>query len=185
MSADDPLDTAALTAGVAAGDPAAVEAFYRAWFDRLYDWARRATGRDESFCLDVVQEAVLRVVRTVRPVDAPARFAAWLKLVVRTTAYDLLKKERRARDAAARAAGAVTPADPADPAADDERLAWLRRELDAADAELARLIELRYRDGWTLARVAEAVGLTTGGVDGRLRRALAALRERAAEAFGG
>jgi len=185
VSADDPFDTAALTAGLAAGEPAAVEAFYRAWFARLYEWARRATGRDEAFCLDVVQEAVLRVVRTVRSVDSPARFAAWLKLVVRTTAYDALKKERRGRGAAARWAPTAPPGDPADAVADDERLAWLKRELDAADADLARLIELRYRDGWTLDRIARAAGLTTGGVDGRLRRALAVLRERAAEAFGG
>src|SRR3954464_2660020 len=57
------VDIASLTASLAAGDRAAVEAFYRRYFELLFRAARRAAGRDEAFCLDVVQEAVLRVIR--------------------------------------------------------------------------------------------------------------------------
>jgi RNA polymerase sigma factor (sigma-70 family) len=199
---DDPTDklaTAALTAAMAAGDPAAVEAFYRRYFDRLYAWARQATRRDEAFCLDVVQDAVLRVVRTVRPASGEAQLVAWLKLVVRTTAYDRLKADRR-RDRRHRAAAladvpAGNPAgstavatadddDPSDPADLAERLGWLRAELDAMDPGLARLIDLRFTERWTLARIGGLLGVSVGTVDGRLRRALARLRERAGSAFG-
>src|SRR5690349_21207024 len=90
-------DPAALTSAMAAGDGVAIEAFYRAHFNRLYREARRSTGRDESFCLDVVQESVLRIVRTVRRVESEPQLVAWLKLVVRTTAYDLLRAEMRRR----------------------------------------------------------------------------------------
>ena len=74
---DDEADqlAAAMTSAMAAGDGGAVEAFYRRYFDRLYAEARRATRRDESFCLDVVQESVLRIVRTVR--GATARSSSW------------------------------------------------------------------------------------------------------------
>ena len=85
------------TTALAAGDPAAVEAFYRRYFDMLYSQARRATGRDEAFCLDVVQESVLRVIRSVRAAHSEAQFNAWLNLVVRTAAYDLLRGESRRR----------------------------------------------------------------------------------------
>jgi RNA polymerase sigma factor (sigma-70 family) len=179
-----------LTAAMAAGNPAAVTAFYRRYFGRLYGWARQAARRDEAFCLDVVQDAVLRVVRTVRPVATEAQLAAWLKLVVRTTAYDLLKADRR-RDrrhavaalgvpAGHAAAGAEDGGDAADAA---ERLAWLRGRLDAMDPQLARLIDLRFARRWTLARIGGLLGVSTGTVDGRLRRALARLREEAGEAF--
>src|SRR3954465_16051831 len=86
-----------LTEAMSAGDARAVEAFYRKYFQFLYHTAQKVTGRDESFCLDVVQDTVLRVIRTVRRVDSEARLFAWLRLVVRTTAFDLLKNESRRR----------------------------------------------------------------------------------------
>ena len=90
-----PDEVERLTAAMAAGDAAAVEAFYRRYFDWMYAHAIRITGRDESFCLDVVQESVLRVIRSVRRVRCREELAAWLRLVVQTTAYDLLRSESR------------------------------------------------------------------------------------------
>jgi len=94
---DDDAATKTLTAAMAAGNEDAVETFYRRYFDWLYAQARRATRRDESFCLDVVQDAVLRIVRTVRCVKTEPQFRAWLRLVVQTTAFDRLRSERRRR----------------------------------------------------------------------------------------
>src|SRR5438874_1612657 len=82
---------------MAAGDEDAIESFYRRYFDWLYAQARRTTRRDESFCLDVVQDAVLRIVRTIRAVKTENQFRAWLRLVVQTTALDRLRAERRRR----------------------------------------------------------------------------------------
>src|SRR4051812_27498718 len=47
-----PSATHDLTAALAAGEERAVETFYQRYFDWLYAQARRATRRDESFCLD-------------------------------------------------------------------------------------------------------------------------------------
>lgn len=174
---------AALTAGMAAGDEAAVEAFYRRYFDRLYGMARRATRRDEAFCLDVVQEAVLLVIRLVRPVDTEARLVAWLRLVVRTTAYDLLRgdRRRRRREVLAAVGGGRSTSNAAgdEPAADAAQLEWLRGQIGRLDPQLVRIIDLCYRHEWTLARIAAALGVSTGTIDGRLRRALAAIRRNA------
>ena len=60
-------------------------------------------------------------------------------------------------------------------------MTWLREQIAAFDPALVRLIELRYQRGWTLARVAESVGVSIGTIDGRLRRALRDLRRRATE----
>jgi RNA polymerase sigma factor (sigma-70 family) len=176
-AADDLAAT--LTAGIAGGDGAAVECFYRRYFDLLYREARRATGRDEAFSLDVVQETVLRVLRSIRPVASEAQLAAWLRLVVRTTAYDLLRSEsrRRMREAAA------APLE-ADPMPDEEtanQLEWLRHQIESLDPQLIHIIELRFRDGWRLARIARTLGLSIGTIDGRLRRALKRLRDVAKE----
>lgn len=174
-------DVGAMTAGVAAGEAAHVDAFYRAYFDVLYAEARRATRRDEAFCLDVVHDAVLRVLRTIRRVDDEPQLRRWLKLVVRTTAYDLLRRERRwaGRDAAVATPETLPPVD----AAGDEQLRWLRDQVAALDPELARLVELRYERRWTLSRIGAAVGLSLGAVDRRLRRALRTLRDAARAAY--
>ena len=170
------LDVHRLTVAMSRGEAAAIETFYRAYFDRLYGEARRASRRDEAFCLDVVQDAVLRIMRTIQPVQSQHQLVAWLKLVIRTTAYDLLRSERRrrVREEAAIGNGSCEPADP-------EQLEWLRRKLREADPRIAELIELRFERGWTLARIAGRLGLTTATVDGRLRRALDRLRHAARE----
>jgi RNA polymerase sigma factor (sigma-70 family) len=181
------IDTASLTASLAAGDEAAVDSFYRRYFDLLFRAARRATGRDEAFCLDVVQESVLRVIRSARRTESEAAWTAWLRLVVRTTAYDLLRAEsrrqrREKRVGASFKGEAVFQAghQPCDAAEDRERrLAWLREQIVRLDPQIARAIDLRYNQQWKLARVAAALGLSIGTLDGRLRRALDRLRRQA------
>lgn len=169
-----------LTAAMAAGDEDAVGTFYRRYFDWLYDQARRATRRDEAFCLDAVQEAVLRVIRTIKAVETEKALRAWLKLVVRATAYDLLRHEsrrRRREQVAVASRGEIVAAESEAP--DEEQIAWLRRGIAALDPKLVQMIELRYEKGWTLQRIASALGVSSGTIDGRLRRALRQLRRRA------
>ncbi|MDB5332716.1 MAG: polymerase sigma factor, sigma-70 family [Phycisphaerales bacterium] len=172
-----------LTAGLAAGDPQAVEVFYCRYFDRLYAQARRATGRDEAFCLDVVQESVLRVLRSVRPAGSEAQFVSWLRLVVQTTAYDMLRSETRRQRRELLAAGSRSYAHNRPEPSDAEQLEWLRAQITALDPEIARMIEMRFTNRWTLTRIAQRLGLSVGTVDGRLRRALRQLRDRAGEDY--
>src|SRR5688572_24902887 len=84
------LDAATVTAAIARGDRAAFGEFYEAWFDRCYAMARGMSGRDESACLDIVQEAMLRVVRRMRPLPDAAALEAWMRRVVRSAAVDSL-----------------------------------------------------------------------------------------------
>jgi RNA polymerase sigma factor (sigma-70 family) len=171
-------DTVAqLTSAVARGHEPAVEVFYRRFFDLLYRHARQVSQRDESFCLDVVQDAMLRIIRTIRPVATEGQLAAWLKLIVKSVTYDALRRERRQRGREAAYGAAAAAAPPEEP----ERLAWLRAQLLALDPALVRLIELRFVHGWKLARIAQWLGLSVGTVDGRLRRALDRIRRQAVE----
>ena len=175
-----PYTVQTLTAAMAAGDARAVETFYRQYFDLMYRHACIITRRDESFCLDVVQDAVLRVIRTVRPANSEAQLAAWLRLVTQTAAYDLLKAEsRRRRREMVAAVPAGATGEGTDASSDQDQLAWLREEMSSLDPRIARMIELRYQKQWTLARIAGTLGLSIGTVDGRLRRALGLLRSRA------
>jgi len=169
-----------LTSAMASGDTEAFARFYRERFDGVFAEARRASGRDEAFCLDVVQDAMIRMIRTIRPVETEERLRAWLRVVVQSCAYDRLRKEIRRR----RWETAAAPVMERQSATDDEvgdRVRWLRGELAAMESADARLLVLRYRLGWTLERIGQLVGLKPGAVDGRLARLVTKLRRRAEE----
>ena len=169
-----------LTRAIASGDTEAFARFYRRWFDRMYAEANRVTGRDESFCLDVVHDGMMRVIRSLGPMDNEAVLWGWLRAVIRSCAFDRLRREMRRRRREQAGAGIALPAAPDDL---EERLAWLREELAQLDEREAALLTMRHRFGWTLRQVAGAAGLNPGAADGRLRRTLQTLRRRAKEAF--
>src|SRR5690606_20630028 len=93
-AADTSLQT---TSAIARGDAEAFAQFYEVWFDRMVLMARSVTGRDESFCLDVTQDAMLRIVRSMRPMATEDDLRRWLLRIVHTAALDRLRSEDRRR----------------------------------------------------------------------------------------
>ncbi len=164
--------TAELTAAMAAGEERAVEVFYRRYFDWLYRQARRVSGRDEAFCLDVVQDAVLRVMRTVRKVESENQFRGWMTLVVQTTAYDLMRSEGRRKKREMMVAAGREELMVAADGRDQQRLDWLWEQIAGLDRPLAKILELRLEQRWSLRRIAGSLGVSVGTIDGRIRRAL-------------
>lgn len=169
---------AQLTSRVRAGDSDAFRVFYETWFDVLYAEARRTTGRDESFCLDVVQEAMLRVIKSIPTIETETALEGWLRVTVRSCVCDRLRQDtrRRRREESVPAREAVADRDDL-----REHEAWLRRELRTLDTPTWTLLMMRHRFGWPLARIARALGMSVGAVDGRLRRIRAGLGRRAEE----
>lgn len=170
-----------MTRAVASGDAEAFTRLFHERFEAMYAEARRATGRDESFCLDVVQDAMIRVIRSMKAMDSEKRLRNWLRVVVQSCAYDRLRREARQRRRELNTADGRRADAPEDDL--EERLEWLRNELAAMDEPAAQLLVMRYRLGWTLQRIGAALGLKPGAVDGRLGRLTAGLRNRAREAF--
>ncbi len=182
------IDWLAVTQGIRAGDAESVRVFYEAHFDRLLVRARHLTGRDEATCLDLVQTALLKAIRCLRPMADSKQLHRWLQVVLKTTAWDWLRQERRRREEPARQLrAAAEPVDPAggEPAAMESaaRLAWIEEQLEQTEPELRGLLSLRYRLGWTLQQIAGHCGLKTGAVDGRLRRAVQQFRDQAQRDF--
>ena len=175
------LDAGRITRGIASGDAGALAVLYEQRFDRLYTIARRSTGLCEADCLDIVQDSFLKIVRSIKPIETEAALDAWLAKVVKSCAWDHLKRERRlrVRQGVAAQAGAGERASIGEI---DERLAALRVELTKMDRRTRELFELRYRAGMTLGAIGRLVGLKPGAVDGRIRRAESAVRTTIEEA---
>lgn len=168
-----------LTRAVAGGDSEALAALYDEWFDKALRMAKSVTRRDESFCLDVAQEAMLRTARTIPHLGSSGALEAWMRRVVVTSALDLLKSERRRTGrevAATKPESSQSPHDAAELSEQIERVSAMLRSLPE---QHGWLVALRYLRGFTFDQAAESTDQTAGAAHGRLRRLVATLRDLA------
>jgi len=187
----DPTELQAWTGAIARGDTKAFRAFYEAWFDRLLAMAQSFTRRDESSCLDVVQDALLKIARSIHPFADEEDLSRWIFRVVQTAALDALRREARCKRREARAV-AQRPANPnhrssreRDPLELQEWKEWLRARLLALPATDRALLVERFENDSTLAQAGAAVGLSGDAAHGRIRRITRRLRALAEEFFHG
>jgi len=167
-----------LTGAIARGDRAALGTFYESWFDRAYTLARSITRRDEAFCLDVVQEAMLRVVRSIKAMDSQDELERWMTRVIHTAALDLLRREsRRSRRERSRSPAHTPSPDPTSLAELAEQIAWLRARLAELPTEDGSLLRARFVQGHSLEQAGLHSGLTGDAAHGRVRRALRRLKD--------
>jgi len=174
----DPTSSAwvlSTTTAISRGDRAALAAFYEVWFDPCYAIARSITARDESFCLDIVQDTMLRVIRSLKPIASHGELSAWMMRTTHSAALDPLRREsRRLRREAARG---NTPSDCTQ--ATDDRIAWLVNRLK--NMPDGALVALRVGQERSLNAVGAAADMTPDAAHGKIRRALARLTRWAKE----
>lgn len=179
----------AMTRAIARGDPDAFARFYEVWFDRAYKLVRGATRRDEAFCLDVVQDAMLRVVRSLRPTRGRQELSRWFARVVYTTALDHLRREtrrnRHEKNIAATARRSRDDAGLLEVVELEEQQRWLEERLAELQPTDKALLRLRFFDAKTLREAGAAVGLSSHAARGRIERTLRRLRAAARSIFGG
>jgi RNA polymerase sigma factor (TIGR02999 family) len=168
------------------GDRSAAEALFRAVYDDLHRIAARQVGRGEGGghgSTSLVHEAYLRLAKPESlGVNDRSHFFAVAARAMRQIAVD----HARERIAAKRGGGAaVLTLGAADAvAADDGRhdqLVALNEALDAleaADARLARLVELRFFAGMSLEEAGELLGLSPTTLKRDFRKARAFLHAR-------
>lgn len=172
-----------LTASIASGDTEAFGRFYDAWFDRSLAEAKRCSGRDESFCLDVVQDAMTRVITSMKPLPSEATLGRWMQVVIRSCAYDRIRSEQR-RKRREKASGKQEALNVTENNHEQE-LQWLHEQIKRLDDSDVRLLIMRHRFGWTLSRIGSALGIKHGMVDRKLRRIISKLKRKAREDFDG
>ena len=170
-----------LTGAIKSGDEAAFGTFYELWFDRCFAMATRITRRDENFCLDIVQDSMMRVLERIPRLDDEAAVAAWMSRVVFSTSIDRLRSDqRRVRREQGAARHEADPGTPGERLLEErEELEWLAARLAELPVDDQRLILERFAHDKTLAEVGASIGITVHAAHGRLRRILLRLRERA------
>ncbi len=133
---------------------------------RLYRTAYLYLG-GEADALEAVDEAVYQALRALKKLRAPEHFDTWLTRILINTCHRELRRRRRL-------AGEEALPDTAGP--DDYDALPLKEAVGRLPEQLRTVVILRYFTGYTQAETAAALGIPTGTVATRQRRALALLR---------
>lgn len=189
---------AALLAGLRAGEPAALQRLAEEWAPRLYRYAVRL-GADPEGARDLVQEVLVRALRSFRSGRVPHRLGPWLYTILTNLLRDEARSAYRQRvdlagsalegpapwspalPAPAETAAGTLGADPAEVVARRDEGADQARRLRAALMALPlpwrQVVVLRVLEELPVAEVAAVLGVAEGTVKSRLHRALKALRQ--------
>ncbi len=160
-----------LCKGVRAGDREAFTTLYNLWYERWLRDARAILQRNDPLAYDIVQDAFVRVIKSLPELRSEAALAAWMARVLRSSAVDVLRKESRGR---AREI-ALTSAPHALGAPNEN--AWITAALASLEQDDVLLLRTRVVEELTLEQSGRASGVSADAVHGRVRRALATLRD--------
>lgn len=174
-----------LTQRIVDGDADAFQIYYQEFFDLMLREARYLTSYDEQRCLDIVHDAMLKAVRRMKPIRQHAQLVSWTRALVHSIVLDHLRKTVRAkrRDIAYSTNYRRVESDNSDLGDEQVRLIWIESQIATFPPSVRDLFHLRYRLGWTLNAIGVKLGMKSGNVDGRLRRAIKLIRLRAEEQF--
>jgi len=178
-----------LTEEIIAGNREALATLYHNYFRFIFNEAKRAGCTDESLCLDIVHEVMLRIMHSMRiPFQYEPSLINWIRRITYSVTYDHYRKEtsRKSRENKKYQSSQTTDQDeitntPSQTRDKQEQLNWLRIKIAELDDHQSTLIVLRYRFNWTLDKIAKSLGLSTGAVDGRINRILAKIRKDGCE----
>lgn len=164
-------------------------------FGRLVDITRNvvtsitfAILRDRDASADVAQEVYLAVWTDLKKVRDPSSFLPWIRQLARNRANHSLRTELRFRKRVTRDLEDTLLAAASDPrpgaideiVAEEERSA-LRRAIDQLPENAREVVVLYYREGRSVAQVADLLGMSENAVKQRLSRSRSQLRESLAE----
>ncbi len=172
-------------------EPEAFDALVEAYGPRLYGYFYRLTGRRHE-AEDLLQEAFVRLVRTIGRYHHMGRFDQWLFRIAINLTRDRMRRSAAARRAGIEEAGGFSAENPgpgaderADPrqaapqdalgrAEEVDRLQQALGQLSAAEREV---IVLRHFSGMSFREIAQEMGTPLGTALARAHRGLGRLRE--------
>jgi RNA polymerase sigma-70 factor (ECF subfamily) len=157
-----------------AGHLDAVGLLVEMWQNRLWRYARRQTGSDET-AKDVLQDAWTDIARGLPGLDDPARFGAWAYQIVTRRCALWIRKQQRRREVEREVAGMRAPTPDVQVAVDNADL--VRVALGQMPPDQQTILELRYVEEFGIDQIAEALDIAPGTVKSRLFHARQHLKD--------
>lgn len=169
-----------LSDAIRRGDEPAFRDFFDEWIPRIESWSLEFVRPDHALALDIVQETMIRVIRSLPALDSHAALVAWLRAANRSAAIDLLRRrlasQARERAAAIRESTRPTHTNPANSSTPLPDLGALAQALATLSPDDQLLLRLRSDSSASFEQLASSLGGTPDSLYGRARRALARLR---------
>lgn len=162
---------AALVVSARAGEEWAAEALFRRHGPRMNDLALRLLGRRDEVA-DLVQDSFVQALESLRRLEEPEAFAAWLAAIVARTAYKTLRRRQIRRRLGLGPAEQpidttrlIAPTAPPDVAAE---LSALYAVLRTLPAEVRVPLVLRRVEGSSLDEIGRMLGVSHATVKRRV-----------------
>jgi len=153
---------------------------YRLHADRVFRRCLSLGGGDRQWAEDVTQDVFLKLHEKAASLDRPEAAGSWLLTVADRLCLDRLRRERTiwGRIRRALAAEPPPPVAPPDVETAEQRLARLRRSLDALPERERAAMVMKYVEGEKQKDIAARLSCTEGYVSKLLSRAVARLRAK-------
>ena len=147
---------------------------YRDTITPLYQFVARRAGRSRQLAEDVTQETYLRAVVQWRNRRRPEKALAWLQTVAR----NLLLNHYRRKGPESLEASHVECVLEAEPVDGPDAAALVYWGLARLGRRPRRLLEAFYIEGKSMRTIATDLGVSERAIEGRLRRARQALKDK-------
>lgn len=149
------------------GSTQAMQVLARRWQRRLWRYAMRLTGRDET-AWDITQEAWMAIIKGIRRLQDPAMFASWALRIIRNKSADHWRRVGQRRRLTEGAAEQQPNGEGGD---SNDRTQALRRALRRLSVDRRELLSLRYEQDLGICAIARILGIPPGTVKSRLHHA--------------
>jgi RNA polymerase sigma-70 factor, ECF subfamily len=172
-------------------EPTAAEALVATYGDRAYRLTIGITGNQQD-AEEAVQDAFWSVIRKIDTFRGDSAFGSWVYRIVSNAAYAKVRRRRQAIDEIA-----IDEALPAfdenachtgllvdwsaridDPAVQTELRTVLSSALSALPAHYRAVVVMHDVEGWSMAEIANCLGITVATAKTRAHRARLLLRQR-------
>ena len=174
------MNDAELLARLRAGDEAAYDAIFRAWYAPLVR-AAQAVVRERAVAEELAQDVMLELWRRRESLAAETSVQAYLFRAARNRALNHLRHLRVQREGAPFAAQDESRDAPAPAQLVAAELgAAIRMAMDELPPRCREVFELSRVRGLKYAEIAETLGVSVKAVEGQMARALRTMRERLA-----
>jgi RNA polymerase sigma-70 factor (ECF subfamily) len=178
-----------------AGDERAFEAFFNAYFPRLYRFALPRLNGDVDATREIVQVTLGKAIRKLESFRGESGLFTWICQICRNEIVDYIRAERRMRHvvliddqpelrAAVESIEAPDEFDLVKGYGREEAARLVRVVLDRLPASYGDALEWKYIEGESVEAIGERLGIGTTAAQSLLARARRAFRESLESVFG-
>ncbi|HEU4517525.1 MAG TPA: RNA polymerase sigma factor [Steroidobacteraceae bacterium] len=178
-----------------AGEERAFEAFFNAYFPRLYRFALPRLNGDVDAAREIVQVTLGKAIRKLESFRGESGLFTWICQICRNEIVDYIRAERRMRHvvliddqpelrAAVESIEAPESFDLVKSYGRDEAARLVRVVLDRLPASYGDALEWKYIEGHSVEAIGERLGIGTTAAQSLLARARRAFRESLESVFG-